>query len=240
MVSKYRHLKEQCIALRKNGNSLKDVESALGVPRSILSYWFKNIQLTKAQKNKLDKRWRNALVTAREKASAWHRQQRLNRIAAAETSATISLSRLPRNSIEVQELALAMLYLGEGMKKSDNTCLGNSDPRIVRYFVHSINQLYGVPLEKMQCYLHLRADQDGEKCIDFWSKVTEIPRMNFKKPIYDSRTKGRKTYDHYQGVCIVHCGNVAIVRKLMYIADMFCAKTAPERGAVSSSGRARH
>jgi hypothetical protein len=41
---------------------------------------------------------------------------------------------------------------------------------------------------------------------------------------FDSRTKGSKTYEYYKGVCVLRCGNAAIQRKLLFLAEEFCKK----------------
>ncbi|HEY4513789.1 MAG TPA: hypothetical protein VJH69_00505 [Candidatus Paceibacterota bacterium] len=149
-------------------------------------------------------------------------------VAADEAAKT--LARIDHANDDIAELALALLYFGEGMKKTSSTAMGNSDPLILRFFVRMLQRLYQVPLADMTCELHLRADQDAKKMIRFWSRTLGIPSANFGKPSYDPRTAGRPTYSHYKGVCIVRCARVAIQRKLIYIAETFCGKIAEGKG----------
>lgn len=237
MLSRWQHVKQRAISMRRHGASVRDIEKRLGVQRSTLSYWFTKVPLSKHHLKLLKKRADNALVKARVEAVKWHNAQKAARMDLACTQAIKTIKNIDFNDDAIAELALAILYLGEGAKKSVATGLGNSDPLVLRFFISMLQRLYNVPVSDMRCYLHLRADQDPKKMIRYWSSALEIPPRNFRKPILDKRTAGRATYPHYKGVCIIECARVAIQRKLVYIANMFCNQIT-EQWAVSSVGRA--
>jgi hypothetical protein len=224
MVSKWFKLKSRAIALRKKGLSIRAVEINLGIPRSTLSGWFKNVGLTQKQKDKLRKDWLNGLNSARAKAVRWHNGQKEERMKIAEAEATKIADKINYNDTNTLELALAMLYLGEGFKKSSTTGIGNSDPMILRFFVTILKNTYNVRMEHLYCYLHLRADQDPNSLTKYWSEQLNIPVQNFGKASIDKRTVGSKTYDSYKGVCVVRCKSVAIQRKLVYLSRIYCEK----------------
>jgi transcriptional regulator with XRE-family HTH domain len=223
MISKWFELKDKAISLRKKGKSIRDIEKRLKIPRSTLSGWLKNIELSKSQKKALDKKWREALVLARRGSMLWHNQQKLERLKKAELEADNVLNsiKIDKNSLDI---ALAMLYLGEGTKKGDITSVGNSDPLILKFFVEGIIKNYNFDRNKIKCELHLRADQNQNKIKKYWSTELNIPLCNFLATSFDKRTIGRKTYKDYKGVCIVRFGTVAIQRKLVYLSRKFCKK----------------
>lgn len=227
MISSYVHIKVRALKMRKAGTSLRSIEAKLGVPRSTLSGWLKDVQLSREQREALHKRWLGALKLARLEAARWHNAQKASRLERAQQSAQEIVTRLPRIP-EVTELALALLYLGEGNKTNTQTAMGNSDPEILVFFVFCLRELYCVPEQKIKCELHLRADQDPKKLVRYWSKVLDLPRSNFMSISIDKRTLGKPTYTDYKGVCLVRCGRVDIQRKLVYIAREFCSQ-APER-----------
>jgi len=222
MKSRFEHLKKKAVGLRKDGNSIGSIETRLGIPRSTLSYWFRNIVLSGEQKKVLERRWRDGLVSARTKASEWHRADKKSRVAQVEKSADEMLDSLNTKAPALTELALAFLYLGEGSKKNCDTSLGSSDPKIAQFFVGCLKDIYAVPVEKIRCDLHLRADQDPVAIKRYWAKKLDLPLANFCKPVVDKRTEGKSTYPHYKGVCAIRCGRVEIQRRLMYIANGFC------------------
>lgn len=228
MKSRFELLRPEAIVLRQKGMSIRDIEVKLGIPRSTLSGWLKNIQIAKQHQEILYQNWLNALVLARTKAVIWHNAQKQARLAVAEKEAQEVLHKINFNNRETIELALALLYLGEGAKKSLKTALGNSDPLILRFFVRALNKIYGITPEQIRCELHLRADQDPTAMKKYWAEQLNLPLSSFRKASLDQRTKGTVTYSHYKGVCVVDCANVAIQRRLMYIAIGFCEQIASD------------
>ncbi len=223
MISRWANKKSWAVALRRKGNSIKDIEKELGIPRSTLSGWFHSVLLSKKHQAKLKQRAKQGLESARVEAVKWHNAQKNDRLKkAAQIGATV-LKNIP-NDTTTLELALAFLYLGEGSKKSVGTSLGSSDYRIAKFYITCLQEIYGVPKEKIKCYLHLRADQNPHAMKLFWSKELKLSLSNFGKPSLDKRTAGKATYPHYKGVCLIECGRVDIQRRLMYIANGFCEK----------------
>ncbi|HEY4484529.1 MAG TPA: hypothetical protein VI978_02275 [Candidatus Paceibacterota bacterium] len=222
MVSKWYKLKPKAVFLRRKGFSIRKVEKCLKIPRSTLSGWFKNIQLTKKQKGKLYHEWKNALVKARVKAVIWHNAQKQTRLGLAQSQAQETLKNIKLDDSNILDLALAILYLGEGFKKAIGTGMGNSDPAILRFFITALKRIYNVPIKQIKCALHLRSDQNPDKLKKFWSNKLNIPLKNFGATSIDQRTYGSKTYSNYKGVCVITCSNVAIQRKLMYLSNLYC------------------
>ena len=232
MESKWINSKEEAIALRRQGYSLKDIEDRLGIARSTLSGWLRKVKLTCEQKKALDVRWRHALVKARERAVLWHNAERTKRLECAKIEAENSLSKIDVKDRYIIELALAILYLGEGFKKNDGLGIGNSDPLILKFFLKTINDIYKIDRNKVRYDLHLRADQNPEEMKEFWSKELGIPQNHCITISIDKRTIGRPTYSNYKGVCVINCGNIAIQRKLIYLSRAFCEKVLSARSSI--------
>ncbi len=229
MASQWSHLKSQAIQFRKSGWSIKQVESKLKIPRSTLSGWFKKVVLTLRQKRDLLKRWKNGLVLARGKAVLWHNHEKQKRLLRAEQEAQEVINRIDVHNPDVLDLALAMLYVGEGNKKSPKTALGNSDPEILKFFLLSLKTNYGVDFRRIRCDLYLRADQNEQRIKKFWSQALNLPMENFKYTHKDQRTISKKTFSDYKGVCTIGLGEVAIQRKLLNISKEFFRKLMTKR-----------
>ncbi len=220
MFSKFHKKRDKAIQLRKLGKSIRSIESALSIPRSTLSGWFKNITLSTSQKKILKQQWLDGLKIGRNKAVLWHNKQKANRIGAAKNQALTILKQVNDDDATL-ELSLAMLYLGEGSKKN-RFSIGNSDPRILKFFVKSIVRLYDAELNKIRCDLNLRADQNIKELKAYWSQKLEIPLSCFRTASLDQRTMGSKTYPHYMGVCQVSYPGLALQRRLLFIAELYC------------------
>lgn len=200
------------------------IEKKYGVPRSTLSGWLKGIVLTDQQKDKLLKNWQQALNEARKEAVKWHNAQKQMRLQQAKKAAEETLKTLNIRQKNILELALAMLYLGEGFKSTPETSIGNSSPQILKFFIKALCLAYNFDRNKIRCELHLRADQNPVEIKEYWSSELSIPLANFTTVSIDMRTKGSVTYGHYKGVCVLRCGNAAIQRKLLFLAESFCNK----------------
>jgi len=218
------HLREQSIELRKKGNSIRYIELKLGIPKSTLSGWLKNITLSPKQLSNLNNQRLLSLITAREKAILWHNKQKANRIKESEKQALKILSNLEILNSSIQDLALSMLYLAEGSKTKSGTSLGSSDPQILKFFIKCLLKNHCIRIENIKCALHLRADQDPLIQKNFWSSGLKIPLSNFTASSVDLRTKGKPSYPNYNGVCVVSCGNIALQRKLIHLSKSFCKK----------------
>jgi len=229
MKSKWFEYKDKAVKLRKQGRSIRDIESELKITRSTLSGWFKNVELTKSQKKVLEHKHQKALVKARKEAVKWHNKQKADRLKIAEFEADKTLSKITADR-EILELSLALLYLGEGAKVGSKTSIGNSDPLILKFFLKIMRDVYAIKVDNMSFYLHLRADQNPELMKKYWSKELRIPINRFMKASIDKRTIKTKTYPHYKGVCVIDCGNVAVQRKLVYISRKFCQKIVENMG----------
>ena len=115
MISRWSKYKEKAIGLRKQGFSIRQIEKKLEIPRSTLSNWFKKIKLNKRQRNALLRNWQRALSKARK----WHQNginKKTKRIQTAKQEAITIINNLNLKDNALLELAIAMLYFGEGTK----------------------------------------------------------------------------------------------------------------------------
>lgn len=68
MKSRYLGLKNEAVAQRRMGISMTVIERSLGIPRSTLSGWFRNIELTEGQRMQLAKSRADGWKKARQNA----------------------------------------------------------------------------------------------------------------------------------------------------------------------------
>ncbi len=224
MKSKWYHLKDEAIALRKVGTSMTVIERKLGIPRSTLSGWLKDIELTEEQRTSLMRNSSDGWQRARKHAAQTHKEQKALRLLKAKQEALETLDNIPLTQATF-DLAFAMLYLGEG-SKNGTTSLASSDPKILNFVLSVLQRNYGIGRDMVKCELHLRADQDSQAMKEYWSEELQVPIGRFRKSYFDQRSAGRPTYEHYKGVCVLYCGSIAIQRKLVYLYTLFCEKIA--------------
>jgi len=101
------------------------------------------------------------------------------------------------SSIEEKlKIAGLMLYWGEGYKSFKNSSIDftNSDPDMILIFIKFLRTIYKVDEKRFRIYLYCYSNQNIKSLINFWSKLTKIPREQFSKPYVrkDFRENGRK------------------------------------------------
>jgi len=100
-----------------------------------------------------------------------------------------SFTKRKLNSDSLKELAVigAMLYWGEGYKGNDKlpahiVDFANSDHKMILLFLRFLRSVFILDEKKFRVYLYCYSNQDISKIINFWSKITEIPKNQFTKP----------------------------------------------------------
>tara|TARA_B100000686_G_scaffold332582_1_gene397498 strand:- start:126 stop:818 length:693 start_codon:yes stop_codon:yes gene_type:complete len=222
VISKWFEYKEKARELRKLGVSMTVIEREFGIPRSTLSGWFKDIPLTEAARTQLMKNRQDGWKKARQKAVLTHNAQKQARLEAAEQAASATIAQLSSTNATL-DLALAMLYLGEGAK-NNATSIANSNPMVLRFVLAVLFNNYGLTSQDIRCDLHLRADQNGTALQHYWARELKLPIECFKYVAYDKRSRNKPTYEHYKGVCVITCNQIAIQRKLIAVYNQFCTK----------------
>lgn len=123
----------------------------------------------------------------------------------------------------VAKIALAMLYLGEGAKwkSTRGLRLGSSDPKIIVDYLELIDLCFGIERSRVRCRVQHRADQNSSNLIEYWSRITKIPKEQFYPSYVDKRTIGKITTKvDYKGVCSIMSPGTDIQHELSVIADI--------------------
>lgn len=215
------HLKEKAIQLRKQGKTYSEIRNELGkIPKGTLSFWFKSMQLTPTQQKRLEKiktekmgkGYLFAVEALKEK-----RKKHLENIRKRVDNLPSALEKT-----EVQKIAIAILYMGEGAKtRRGSLMLGNSDPQIIKLFLKLLRSCYHPDERKLRCIVQCRADQNVEELEQYWTKITKIPRTQFYKTRIDPRTIGRPSRKlDYKGVCRIEYFSADVYNELKMIASV--------------------
>lgn len=98
----------------------------------------------------------------------------------------LSFSIPKRLSVKEEKLKMigVVLYLCEGYKtqKSSGIDLANCDPEIIVAFVKFLRDIFHVDESRFRILLYCYSNQNQEKLISYWSKLTKIPKSQFSKP----------------------------------------------------------
>lgn len=205
------HDRQRALTLRKQGQSYGQIKKKLGINKSTLSYWLRYYPLSKKRIQELrdnnEKRIEKFRETMRNK-----RERRLKEIYDIQKKLI-----LPLNEREIF-IAGLFLYWGEGAKyRRSSLSISNSDPAVIKFFIHWLNRSAKIPKNKMGVELHLYSDMNIRKEMEFWSRTINLPQSQFIVP-YIKKTSSKKInhkggFGH--GTCNVRINNVAIAERIL-------------------------
>ena len=201
---------EKALALRKQQLSYSQIKKILKVSKSTLSYWLRYYPLSEERIRELraysERRIEKFRETMRKK-----REIRLKEI--YETQKRLLL---PLKDRELFMFGLG-LYLGEGTKyRQDGLSISNTDPSIIKFFIHLLNKSLGIPKKKMRVMLHLYKDMDIDKEMQFWARILKIPLSQFARPYIKKTTSKRINHKggFGHGTCNVRINSVPLAEKI--------------------------
>lgn len=203
--------RRSAIKLRLSGATYNSIRDSLGVSKSTLAGWLKNIPLSDKQIQNIKNDARTKRIESYIKTTKERRRKIFESFCIQEKSALLPLTE--------RELLIAglFLYLGEGAK-SDwwRIQISNTDPSIIRFSVYWLTKILGADKNKLKIQLHLYSDMDVSREIKFWQNITRLRINQFIKP-YIKKTSSQKI-DHPSfghGTCNVYISKVDLKHKIM-------------------------
>lgn len=163
--------------LRRRGKSVKEIESILGIRRSSISVWVRDIELTARQKQRLSTRGLALDVMERRRKTRWANETKARTVFLEHGLKEVT--ELPR--IDILTLGLG-LYWGEGSKTNRGSVeLSNTDPRIIQVYVLFLNKCLGFPIKKMHGHVGLHSHLSIKRAEKYWASISGIPLSQFQK-----------------------------------------------------------
>ena len=211
--------KEKAIRLRKRGMSYSQIKNELGISKSTLSGWLRDIPLSDDRINELRTNSPRRVELFRNTMRA-KRNRRLQKV--YEVVST-DIGKIARKEFFV---AGFFLYWAEGGKTTPySIALSNTDPKMIRAFLEWL-ALLEVPREKIKIRLHLYSDMEPQKEIAYWSKELSLTRKHFMKPYIKRSKMADLTYStRGHGTCnvMVHGRDIAeyVHQGLAYLSSQY-------------------
>lgn len=172
---------QKAIELRLKGKSYNEIARTLDISKSSLSVWFKNLKLPRSAQKLLEEKMRIAL-----EHNLFENNRRRTRAIRIENR---EIKQSAANDIKLlskYELLLigATLYWAEGYNrdttgKGHEVCFANSSPDMVKLFLRFLREIIHVPEDKLRVAIHIHPNIDEKSAINFWSRVTNIPKERF-------------------------------------------------------------
>jgi len=213
-----RNDKHLAIKLRKEGKSYNEISQEVGIPKSTLCYWFRDLRWSRVIKKELTKKaiqkaTKQIRVMARANKEKWRKWRKMHREKAKKEFKFLKSNHL--------FIAGVNLYWGEGdtVLKNGIVRLANTDYRMIIVFYRFLKAICKVPKEKVNLWLLLYPDIAEDKCKKFWSSKTKIPLSQFRKSqVIQGRHQKKRLKN---GVCTIQVYSRGLKEKIMVWIDLF-------------------
>ena len=172
------------IKLRKEGHSYNQISRQLNIPKSTLSGWLKEIDISDKARQKILARSSRLSVKALLKRNKEQTQLAEQRALKIRREAKKETRRLFGNPLFLVGIAL---YWAEGYKKGANgskwksVSFANSDPETVKVMMRFFKEICKVEDDRIRIQLIAHANLDIPKVVDYWASLTKIPAKQFIK-----------------------------------------------------------
>lgn len=188
-------LRLEALKLRKKGISVRRIAQVLDISKSTVSHWTRDVILTVEQLENLRQSSIKGAELGRLKSALLQKERRLKVIEDSRIKGIKMFSNLTKRELLITGLAL---YWGEGSKKDRRIEFCNSDPRMIKFFIHWLQSCFGINTEDLRGYLGINeAHFKRENVVkQYWSKLTDIPLSQFRKTFF-KKTANKKVYENF-------------------------------------------
>lgn len=207
--------KNKALELRKRGLSYSEIRKKIFVSKDTLSRWCRDVILSPQQLQRLQKRKIEGSERGRIIGSKILQKRRMEEIKMFRIIGKKNIGRLNRRD---KFLVGVSLYVAEGGKNDHYIEFSNSDPKIILFMMNWFRKYCKVPEYKFRGSIWIHDNLDKEKAINFWSKLTTIPKIQFYKTyIVKNKINSRKIRKnlHEFGVFSIRISNAKIQRRIL-------------------------
>lgn len=194
--------------MRRRGSYYREIRETLGIPKSTLSGWFRNLLLTEEEQAVLDSNVNTNRIKGRERAHAMIRARNRAARDAILEEAEAEITELTPSQLFVAGI---VAYMAEGTKSkpwrpSYRVRFINSDPRIIRLFLSWLD-LVGVKQEDRSFRVAIHEYADVTAATEYWAGVIELSPDIFKKATlkkHNPKSTRKNQGSDYHGCLVVH------------------------------------
>jgi transposase-like protein len=194
---------------REEGASVKELARPLGVSKSSVSLWVRDIELTEDQYLALRRRMGGRIDGSRANAVRALARRRMEQ----------ESGRLAARRGHLMHAAGCMLYWAEGSRSRNAVEFTNSDPAMVSFFLRFLRECYSVPEAKITVTCNLFADHLEHQCEieQFWLDQLGLPHECLRKSsvnVYSKYSKKKRRNRLPYGTCRLKVCDTRIVQSI--------------------------
>jgi predicted transcriptional regulator len=209
MVKPKKELQEEARRLRREGKSVNEIVAILGVAKSSVSIWVRDIQLTEDQQNILKHRGRqygadNAGAQANIERFRTMRQdyQQTGREKAKENRPL--------------HIAGCMLYWAEGSKNRHRMEFVNANPYMMQFFMRFLREEMNVEnaLIKINIHCHTNEPNEIQRITQYWLDLLQLPASCLRKISFKERSVSKRK-QLANGVCGIRVESTELTHHIL-------------------------
>ena len=194
--------RQQARQLRRNGLPLAEIAARLGVSKSSVSLWVRDVAFEPLP---------GPVRGRRRSPNALQRRRQ------AEVDRLLAEGRARIGRLSEREFLVAgvALYAGEGSKRDGSVIFANSDPQMVVFFCSWLRHFFPIDESRLRVHLYLHQGLDLTGATAFWCQLTGIPESQFSKPYRAVPDPSIRHAKHVHGCVGVRYSCTATHRSIM-------------------------
>lgn len=172
--------------MRLEGHSYSSIQKKIGVSKSTLSSWLREIPLSDTRLREL--RDFNPVRIEKTRQTKLLKKQTRRDLVFEKVKCDFKVNKTPFFKEGFY------LYWGEGTKTAEYTvALTSSDPAIIKFFISWL-LILGVEKADMRVKVHMYSDQEEGHVLKYWAQKTTLEKRQFYKFYIKKSDQDRKTY----------------------------------------------
>ncbi len=183
---------ERARELRAQSWTMPEIAEHLGVSKSSVSLWTRDVEFTPKPRKQQPNRNHGARTPRKNKLH----DAKLAEIARLNQEGVEQVGVLTRRDLLLAGLGL---YAGDGRKGDGEVRFANSDPTMIALFCRWLRAFFDVDERRLRVRLYLHEGLDLEAATRYWSELTAVSETQFTKPYRAVPDAGIRHNKHEHG-----------------------------------------
>jgi hypothetical protein len=203
---------ERARVMRAEGMTLLDIATQLGVSKSSVSLWVRDVDFTPSPRR----------YGPRRRPHPAH-EAKLRQIAELDAEGVTRIGTLSADAFLAAGVAL---YAGEGSKTEGAVRFANTDTTMVRFFCVWFRQFFDIDEARLRVRVYLHQGLDLDAAQEHWSRVTAVPLDQFRAPYRAVADPTIRRNKHEYGCVYVNYSCAAPHRRIMGLVRALLSSSA--------------
>jgi hypothetical protein len=192
---------EKARLLRAENRTLAEIAEMLGVSKSSVSLWVRDVPFTPSKRRYGPQRRPHPQHLAK-----------LREIEECQFEGRKAIGILDDDAFLAAGVAL---YAGEGAKSGGSVIFANTDPTMIRFHCAWLRRFFDIDEARLRVRVYLHEGLDLDAAEEHWSRVTGVPRSQFRSPYRAAADPTNRRNKHEFGCAYVGYSCTHTLRKIL-------------------------